>query len=185
MLKKHSVLANLAICVTIFGLSIFACQEEPADEFIDQDLKKEKTNPLDSSFAIDEIFDSTLQLEDILNTSGNGSWHRGIPIGLFRRCFELVPPVTLKYPDSTQVTYDGLTELKKDVKEHFDVSDVIPEVIYPITLKHKDGTLQEIHDQETLFATLFTCVPFGFFNKFLNNGNGNGNNGNGNGNGDG
>ena len=195
MLKKHSSLAQLAVIITTFAIFMFSCQKDPVDGFIDQDLKKEKKEKeklVDSAFAIDAIFDSTFQLEDVINTDGPGVWHKGIPIGLFRRCFELVPPVTLIYPgdsDSTQVTYDGLTELKKDIKIHFDESDEVPEVVYPITLKLRDDTLLEIPDQETLFNTLFTCLPFKFFEKFLNgddngnNGNGNnGNNGNGNGN---
>ena len=193
MHNKQSSLALLAFIIPTFAIFIFSCQKDPVDGFIDQDLKKEKKKKeklVDSAFAIDALFDSTLQLEDIINTDGPGTWHKGIPIGLFRRCFELVPPVTLIYPgdtDSTQVTYDGLTELKKDLRLHFDGSDEIPEVVYPITLKLKDGTLLEIPDQETLFNTLFTCLPFKFFEKFLNgddNGNGNGNNGN-NGNGKG
>lgn len=193
---KQSSLTLLAFIISTFAIFTFSCQKDPVDGFIDQDLKKEKKEKeklVDSAFAIDAIFDSTFQLEDIINTDGPGAWHKGIPIGLFRRCFELVPPVTLIYPgdpDSTQVTYEGLTELKKDLKIHFDESDEIPEVVYPVTLKLKDGTLLEIPDQETLFNTLFTCLPFKFFEKFLNgddngneNGNGNGNNGKGNGNG--
>lgn len=186
MLKKHSGLSIIAICVAIVGFIISSCQKEPVDEFVDQDLKKGNPHLVDSSFAVDEIFDSTFQLEDVLNTTGKGSWHRGIPIGLFRRCFEIVPPITLIYPDSVQVTYEGLTELKLDLKTHFDESDEIPEVVYPITFRLKDGTLLEIPDEDTLFETIFSCVPFGFFKKFLENNDGDsGNNGQGNGKGNG
>ena len=188
MLKKHSGLSILAIYVAIVGFIISSCQKEPVDEFVDQDLKKGNPHLVDSSFAVDEIFDSTFQLEDVLNTTGKGSWHKGIPIGLFRRCFEIVPPITLIYPDSVQVTYDGLTDLKLDLKTHFDESDEVPEVVYPITFRLKDGTLLEIPDEDTLFETIFSCVPFGFFKKFLNKegGNNNGqNNGKGKGKGNG
>ncbi|WP_236976118.1 hypothetical protein [Membranihabitans maritimus] len=182
MLKKFSSLSVLALSFVVLCFFISSCEKDPLNEFMDQDLRKNKSKLVDSSFSIDELFDSTFQLEDVINTDGKGTWHRGIPIGLFRQCFELVPPITLTYPDSTQVTYDGVTELKKDLKLHFDESEVIPEVMYPITLRHKDGTLQEIPDQETLINTVTACLPFGFINKIFNNGKGNGGIGNGKGN---
>ena len=183
MLKKHSSLSLMTFLVSAIVIFIFSCQKDPVDGFIDQDLKKgKKGNPhlIDSAFSIDAIFDSTFQLEDAINTDGPGAWHKGIPIGLFRRCFELVPPITLIYPDSSQVvsdssqvTYEGLNELKKDLRIHFDESSEIPEVVYPLTLKLKDGTLLEVTDQEMLFETVFSCLPFGFYKKFLNQNNGN------------
>lgn len=76
------------------------------------------------------------------------------------RCFSLVFPVSINFPDGTSVAYDDVTSLKAGLRtwrsengktgEH-------PTLAFPITVELEDGTTQSMDSREGLRELKDTC----------------------------
>lgn len=75
-------------------------------------------------------------------------------------CFTLVFPITVQFPDSTQVTVASQEELKaatQDWNKNNPGSHAHPELVFPITVTLKDGTQVVVNNKEELQAIKDAC----------------------------
>jgi len=88
-----------------------------------------------------------------------GPNHHG-HLGKDRPCFKPVFPLTLQFPDSTQVTVSTPRELKEAVRTWRQANPGVPgrpEFVFPITVEKKDGTLVVVNSPEELRALKADC----------------------------
>src|SRR6185436_18212882 len=99
----------------------------------------------------------TLRQACIVDTFGPN--HHG-HLGKDRPCFRPVFPLTLQFPDSTQVTVSTPRELKEAVSTWRQANPGVPgrpEFVFPITVEKKDGTLVVVNSPEELRALKADC----------------------------
>jgi len=89
---------------------------------------------------------------------GHGGGHGGNPAG--DPCFTLDFPITIQFPDSTQLAVASPKELETALhtwKENHPKSEGRPEIVFPITVTLKDGTQQVVNSPEELKAIKDAC----------------------------
>lgn len=89
---------------------------------------------------------------------GHGGGHGNHGAG--DACFTILYPITVQFPDSTQVTVASPEELKTAVhtwNENNPGSHVRPEFVFPITVTLKDGTQVVANTKEELQAIKDAC----------------------------
>ncbi len=75
-------------------------------------------------------------------------------------CFTLAFPITLAFPDSTQVTVNSKEEFRVAIKTWNDNNPgkhVHPQFVFPITVTLRDGTLVTVNSKEELRALKEDC----------------------------
>jgi len=83
-------------------------------------------------------------------------------LGDRERCFKLVFPVTMNFPDGTSVTAQDNAELRQALrawKEANPDAEERPEFDFPIDVTLKDGTTQTVADAEAFRELLASCGP--------------------------
>ena len=86
---------------------------------------------------------------------GNGHGHHGGDA-----CYTLVFPVTIQFPDSTQVTVASQEEFRQAAhtwKQNNPNTHGHPELVFPITVTLKDGTQAVVNSKEELQAIKDAC----------------------------
>lgn len=76
------------------------------------------------------------------------------------RCFKLVFPITINYPDGTSGTYDDRMALKSAVrtwKADNPDAEERPELNFPVDIELEDGTIVTINSAEELQAQKESC----------------------------
>lgn len=78
----------------------------------------------------------------------------------FRACFKLEFPVSLSFPDGTEVEVANRMEMKQNLRawkrDNRDAEEK-PGLVYPVTIVYEDGSLQEIANQDELAAAKEAC----------------------------
>lgn len=85
---------------------------------------------------------------------------RGRPHHGWKRCFSVVFPVTINFPDGTDATAASKEELRaamKAWKENNPDSTERPELAFPITLELVDGTQVTVDSKEEIHALKEEC----------------------------
>jgi hypothetical protein len=104
-----------------------------------------------------------VQLKDLLKLckprpgghGGNGGGHHGGDA-----CFTLVFPITLQFPDSTQLSVATPEEMRialHDWKQNNPTTDGKPQFVFPLIVKLKDGTEVVVNTPEELRAIKEDC----------------------------
>lgn len=82
------------------------------------------------------------------------------PRGSKRKCYRLVVPVTIDFPDGTSTEYATLADLKDGLKtwkqENPDATER-PSIAYPYDVELKDGSIVTVNNEEEEQALLDTC----------------------------
>lgn len=141
MLKKRIGWSVAIIAGIISVMAIFSCEQESIDEMVSENFTDQDSLNADSTWC-----------------------HRGfgrLGPAFIGRCFTLVFPVTVSYPDSSETTYDDIQSLKEDLRAYRESNpdaEEWPELVYPVeVLFRRDSTVQEVASQEELFALKDSC----------------------------
>lgn len=97
---------------------------------------------------------------DTLGGGHHGGGHHGGGHGDGGPCFTLVFPVTISFPDSSQVVVNSPQELGQvthDWNKNNPGQHVRPEIVFPITVTLKDGTQVVVNSREDLQAIKDAC----------------------------
>jgi len=76
------------------------------------------------------------------------------------KCFTLVFPVTLTFPDGTTADVNDKSEMKSTLREWKEAnpdSEERPELTFPLNVELEDGTTQEVASQEEMDALKESC----------------------------
>ena len=80
-------------------------------------------------------------------------------------CFQLVYPVTIAFPDGTQVTVDSAAAIRAAVRSWIGSNSnrprprVRPSFVFPFDVQLADGTLQTVDNRAAFRALLQSCRP--------------------------
>lgn len=78
----------------------------------------------------------------------------------FKACFKLEFPVSLSFPDDSEVEVANRMEMKKTLRawkrDNPDAKER-PGLVYPVTIVYEDGSLQEIANKDELAAAKKAC----------------------------
>ena len=80
--------------------------------------------------------------------------------GKFRACFDLVFPLSIAFPDGSEIEVSDVDELKaslRDYKENNPTTNERPQLVYPIEIQFEDGTLQTVNSKEELREAKREC----------------------------
>ena len=104
-------------------------------------------------------FQELLDLRRACITDGFGPNHHG-HFGKDRHCFKPVFPITLEFPDGSQVTVNTPREMQQAIrtwKQANPDSAERPEFVFPITVQLRDGTQVVVNSAEELAALKADC----------------------------
>ena len=104
-------------------------------------------------------FQELMDLRRACIEAGFGPNHHG-HFGKDRPCFKPVFPLTLEFPDGTQVTVNTPREMKDAIrawKQANPDSNERPEFVFPITVQLRDGTQAVVNSAEELAALKEDC----------------------------